>query len=103
MPSPAREMRLSLIAALKDPSKKAAAIEQVMAHGGDSVFQKPPLLARLGEYDLVLAELERLFAQKAPFREYAYVIPEFDPLHDNPRFKALLHQIGLPLAGAGKE
>jgi len=73
-----------------------------MAHGGDSVFQKPPLLARLGEYDLVLTELERLFAQKAPFREYAYVIPEFDPLHDNPRFKALLHQIGLPLAGVAK-
>ena len=38
-----------------------------MAHGGDSVFQKPPLLARLGEYDLVLTELERLFAQKARF------------------------------------
>ena len=102
MPSPAREMRLSLIAALKDPSKKAAAIEQIMAHGGDSVFQKPPLLARLGEYDLVMTELERLFAQKAPFREYAYVIPEFDPLHGNPRFKALLQQIGLPLAAAGK-
>ena len=102
MPSPARELRLSLIAALKDPSKKAAAIEQIMAHGGDSVFQKPPLLARLGEYDLALEQLERLFAAKAPFREYAYVIPEFDPLHDNPRFKALLKQIGLPLADAVK-
>jgi len=98
MPSPAREMRLSLIAALRDPTKKAAAIEQIMAHGGESVFQKPTLLARLGEYELVLTELERLFAQKAPFREYAYVISEFDPLHDNPRFKALLQQVGLPLA-----
>ena len=103
MPSLARELRLSLIAAIKDPSKKAAAIEQVMTHGGDSVFQKPPLLARLGEYDLVLKELERLFAQKAPFREYAYVIPEFDPLHDNPRFKALLQQIGLPRAAPGEK
>ncbi|HSE11400.1 MAG TPA: hypothetical protein VLB69_02085, partial [Rudaea sp.] len=98
MPSPAREMRLSLIAARKDPSKKAAAIEQIMAHGGDSVIQKPTLLARLGEYDLALTELERLFARKAPFREYLYAIPQFDPLHDNPRFKALLHEIGLPLA-----
>ncbi len=102
MPSPARELRLSLIAALKDPSKKAAAIEQIMAHGGDSVFQKPPLLARLGEYDLVLTQLERLFEKKAPFREYLYVIPEFDPLHDNPRFKVLLQQICLPLAAPGK-
>jgi len=56
-----------------------------------------------GEYDLVLTQLERLFAQKAPFREYAYVIPEFDPLHDNPRFQALLRQIGLPLDASGKK
>jgi TolB-like protein len=95
----ARELRLSLIAALKDPAKKPAAIEQIMAHGGDSAIQKPALLARLGEYDMALAELERLFAIKAPFREYIYVIPQFEPLHDNPRFKVLLHEIGLPRPG----
>jgi len=96
LPPAARDLRLSLIAALKDPSKKPEAIRQIVAHGGDSVIQRPVLLARLGEYDMVLAELERLFAIKAPFREYIYVIPEFDPLHDNPRFKVLLQRIGLP-------
>ena len=103
MPSPTREVRLSLIAAIRDPSKKSAAIEQIMAHGGDSVIQKPILLARLGEYDLALTELERLFAQKAPFREYAYLMPEFDQLHDNPRFKALLREIGLPRAAPAEK
>jgi TolB-like protein len=95
----ARDLRLSLIAALKDPTKKPAAIEQIMAHGGDSAIQKPALLARLGEYDMALAELERLFAIKAPFREYINVVPQFEPLHDNPRFKVLLHEIGLPRPG----
>jgi tetratricopeptide (TPR) repeat protein len=95
----ARDLRLSLIAALKDPAKKPAAIEQIMAHGGDSAIQKPALLARLGEYDMALAELERLFAIKAPFREYINVVPQFEPLHDNPRFKVLLHEIGLPRPG----
>jgi Tfp pilus assembly protein PilF len=92
----ARELRLSLIAALKDPAKKPAAIEQIMAHGGDSAIQKPALLARLGEYDMALAELERLFVIKAPFREYIYVVPQFESLRDNPRFKVLLREIGLP-------
>jgi hypothetical protein len=46
-------------------------------------------------------ELQKLlFAAKAPFRDYLYVIPQFEPLHKDPRCEALLKQIGLPLDSA---
>ena len=41
-------------------------------------------------------ELQKLFAAEAPFRDYLYVIPQFEPLHKDPRCQALLKQIGLP-------
>ena len=91
-----RDMKLSIIAALLDPAKKPAAVKQVLAHGGNGVTMKPALLARLGEYDLALAELERQFASNAPLREYLYAYPQFEPMHGNPRFQALLRQINLP-------
>jgi hypothetical protein len=61
------------------------------------------MLAMLGENELALAELERLFAQHDPYRVYLYAIPEFDPLHQDPRFQALLNQIGLPPKKDSKE
>jgi hypothetical protein len=48
----------------------------VQAHGGDSVIQRPALLARLGEHDRALGLTGRLFARKASFREYPGVIPD---------------------------
>ena len=98
LPDTKREMMLSVIAALRDPRRKPEAVKQVLAHGGEAVILKPTQLARLGEYELAITELQRLFALKAPFREYLYVIPEFNPLHKDTRFQALLKQIGLPLA-----
>ncbi len=95
-----RDMKLSIIAALLDPAKKPAAVRQVLAHGGNGVIRKPSLLARLGQYDLTLSELERQFANKAPLREFLYAAPEFEPLHANPRFQVLLRQINLPQPSA---
>jgi hypothetical protein len=41
-------------------------------------------------------ELQKLFAAKAPFRDYLCVIRQFEPPHKEPRCQALLEQIGLP-------
>jgi TolB-like protein/Tfp pilus assembly protein PilF len=103
LPQIKRDMMLSIIAALRDPRHKAEAIEQILAHGGTGLVLMPTLLARLGEYDLALTEIEREFAEKAPFREYLYSIPQFEPMRANPRFQVLLKQIGLPRSGTKDE
>ena len=100
LPAADRVMLQSMIAAFKDPSRKPDAIRQVMANGGEGVLMKPALLMRLGENELALVELERQFAKHAPLREYLYSAPQFNPLHGEPRFQALLRQINLPLPTA---
>jgi len=48
----------------------------------------------------LLAELKRRneceFAAKAPFREDLCALPQFELLHQDPRFHAMLEPIGLP-------
>jgi adenylate cyclase len=97
VPEPLRETMLSLVAAMQDPARTDAAVQQINVHAPGGLTGKPVMLAMLGRNDLVLAELERLFAQHDPYREFLYAIPHFDPLHGDPRFQALLKQINLPL------
>ena len=93
---------IALIAALRDPSRTDAAVTEIMASSLGGVVYKPPMLAMLGRNDLALTELERLFAANDPLREFLYAIPQFNPLHSDPRFQALLKQIGLPRDQPGK-
>jgi hypothetical protein len=90
------------LAALRDPSRTDAAIKGVMASGLGGVVYKPPMLAMLGRNDLALSELERLFAANDPLREFIYAIPQFNSLHGDPRFQALLKQVGLPPDAGGR-
>ena len=62
----------------------------------DDLLLRRSMLAMLGRNDLALAELERMFAANDPLREFLYAIPQFEPLHGDPRFRTLLKQIGLP-------
>ena len=84
---------------MRDPSRKPQAVKYELEHGGQAILLAPLQLARLGDYEAAMAELQRQFAEKAPFREYLYVVPQFEPLHKDPRFQALLKQIGLPRVG----
>jgi len=102
LPAGEREVMLSFIAALQDPSKREAAIQQIVAHGPGGVIGRPILFALLGRNDLTLAELERLFAEKDPYRVFVYMIPAFDPLRGDPRFQVLVRQVNLPPPTQGK-
>ena len=87
---------IAFIAALRDHSRTDAAVTAIMASSLGGVVYKPPMLAMLGRNDLALTELERLFAANDPLREFLYAIPQFEPLHQDPRFQALLRQVNLP-------
>ncbi|HEX3121768.1 MAG TPA: tetratricopeptide repeat protein, partial [Rhodanobacteraceae bacterium] len=87
---------LAFLAALRDHSRNDAALTAIMASGLGGVVYKPPMLVMLGRNDLALAELERLFAANDPLREFLYAVPQFDVLHGDPRFQALLRKVNLP-------
>jgi len=102
LPGDESEMIKTFIAALKDSTRSDAAVVQIMAHGPGGIVFKPVMLAMIGRNDLALNELERQFAANDPLREMVGAIPQFEPLHGDPRFQALLKQINLPLQGEAK-
>jgi TolB-like protein/Tfp pilus assembly protein PilF len=102
LPEDERQMLGSVMAALADPSRSDEAVRQIMAHGRDSIPGRPQLLALVGRPDLALPELEHLFALEDPYRVFLYDMVVFDPLYEEPRFQALLHQIGLPTERSGE-
>ncbi len=89
----------ALAAAMKDPTLTEQALGIVRADGPGSV-SGARMLIMLGRNDLALAQLERMFAEHDPLNAYLYCITQFDALSSDPRFQALLDQLGLPLSGA---
>jgi TolB-like protein/DNA-binding winged helix-turn-helix (wHTH) protein/Flp pilus assembly protein TadD len=49
----------------------------------------------LGERDQAFAWFERAYQEQASFLQWLKVHPFFDPVRDDPRFKDLLHRVGL--------
>lgn len=49
----------------------------------------------LGDYDQALIWFERAYEEKSNILQWLKVHPFFDPLRDDPRFKDLLHRVGL--------
>jgi eukaryotic-like serine/threonine-protein kinase len=52
--------------------------------------------ANLGEPARAMDELERAFAGKDPWLLFINVDPRFNPIRGDPRFKDLLHRLGIP-------
>jgi TolB-like protein/Flp pilus assembly protein TadD len=50
----------------------------------------------LGDKDKAFAELEKALEQRDSWVKWIKVDPMFDPLRDDPRFKDLIHLLGLP-------
>lgn len=101
LPEPQRQVMLSVIAALQDPSRAAEALRQLTAHplGGTD---QPWAFAKLGKYDLALVELERQFRDNDPYQVYLLTIPAYKPMYADPRFQALVRQMKLPDAANDK-
>jgi TolB-like protein/DNA-binding winged helix-turn-helix (wHTH) protein/Tfp pilus assembly protein PilF len=53
----------------------------------------------LGERDQAFAWFDRAYREQADFLQWLKVHPFFDPVRDDPRFKDLLHRVGLDQPG----
>jgi hypothetical protein len=63
---------------------------------GFSPIALATLYSRLGETDEALAALERSYEAREPALVYLKRNPDFDPLHGDPRFEALVRRVGFP-------
>jgi TolB-like protein/Tfp pilus assembly protein PilF len=88
----------ALAAAMKDPALTEQTLGILMADGPGGMNGTARMLLLLGRNDLALDQLERLFAEHDPLNAYLYCITDYDALSSDPRYQALLDQLGLPLA-----
>jgi tetratricopeptide (TPR) repeat protein len=51
--------------------------------------------ASIGEKDLAFEWLDKAYEERNPLLAYAKVMPYYDNLRSDPRFRALLHRLGL--------
>ncbi len=61
-----------------------------------SPFNVATIYSGLGENDLAFDWLEKAFAHRSRSLAWLNVLPEFDELRTDQRFKSLLRRIGLP-------
>jgi TolB-like protein/Flp pilus assembly protein TadD len=61
-----------------------------------SPFDIATVYAGLGDRTKTFEYLEKAYRERVPYLVYLAVDPHFDPFHADPRFRALVHRIGLP-------
>jgi TolB-like protein/Tfp pilus assembly protein PilF len=90
-----------LVRGVADPGQRAAALRIVESAPADAHWELGPTgrekwLALLGANRDALAALEHFAARGEGHGEQFVWEPAFDPIRDDPRFKAVLKKIGLP-------
>jgi tetratricopeptide (TPR) repeat protein len=61
-----------------------------------SAFDIATVYAGLGDRAKTLEYLEKAYRERVPYLVYLAVDPHFDPFRTDPRFRDLVHRIGLP-------
>jgi len=102
-----REMGRARHAAVKDERDQALALIEEWTRRVESVgndldpavndiaWNIATVYADLGEHDLAIDWLERAYESRYGFLIYVKVSPQFERLHEEPRFQALLEKMGL--------
>ncbi len=89
-----------VVRGIADPRQRVAAM-QALASPGAAAYRRDPIvhayfLIQLGERDRALAALEDFAANGGSTVTQLLWFPAFDPIRNDPRFKAVLKKMGLP-------
>jgi hypothetical protein len=93
------DLTTSLAAAGRAP-EAVKALGPVIAHARqvrDGAFYIAIAYTTLGRKDEAFAWLEEAYSNRDPWLPFLAVHPEFDRLHGDPRFDALVRRIGIPI------
>jgi serine/threonine protein kinase/tetratricopeptide (TPR) repeat protein len=97
--SPDEPASLAIAHAMMGDKNEARKILGELEHRRDGKYISPGLLAAvyasLGERDKAFALLDKAMADKDIILASSAVDPLFDPLRDDPRFTAIMHQVGV--------
>jgi tetratricopeptide (TPR) repeat protein len=88
---------LAVIDAMENPALRAHAVELIQQSPDmyDGAMGRAINLARLGEYELALDNLEKGFTAGDPYAIHMNRVSLYDPLRNDPRFQALLQKMNL--------
>jgi TolB-like protein len=99
------EATVQVIRGIADPALRAQAVRSLETSHGNSGLKRDAILhafflVQLGERDRALAALEDYAAHGNGAIQQLLWFPAFDPVRNDPRFKAVLKKIGLPYTPA---
>jgi tetratricopeptide (TPR) repeat protein len=88
------------LAAAGRTAEAVQALEPVIAHARkvrDGAFYIAIAYTTLGRIDEAFTWLDEAYSNRDPWLPFLAVHPEFDRLHADPRFNALVRRIGIPI------